>query len=69
MRNQRRHTPVRIVSENSVPAPLIDERELEIIGEITEQIEQEFSEDLDHDTVASTGTNESAGNSDTPDHK
>ena len=69
MQSQRRHTPVRISSENNVPTPLIDERELEIIGEIAEQIEKEFPEDPNQDGIAPTSANEPAGNSDPIDHE
>ena len=69
MQSQRRHTPVRISSENNVPTPLIDERELEIIGEIAEQIEKEFPEDSNLDNIVPTSANEQAGNSDTTDHE
>ncbi len=69
MQSQHRHTPVRITGENNVPAPLIDERELEIIGEIAEQIEKEFPEDPDQDGIVPTIADEPAGNSDTTDHE
>ena len=66
---QRRQSLIRIKGENDVPAPQIDELELDVLNEIAEQIIQDFPNDLDPAQPDDTVTNDSAGNGDSTDHE
>ena len=67
--DQPRQNLIRIKGENDVPAPQIDELELDVLREIADLIIQDFPDDLDPAKPDDTVTSDSAENGDSTDHE